>query len=367
MSHNKRSYRKGNPRGTKAKFNGRKYRRFDQVGVQRHAIRLFEQEALHPEMIAQLLRLSVRSVYRWIAWFKSRGWEAFKLPNPKRKCKLNMEQIGEVSSLVLTKTPMMVGYETNLWTRKIIAEEILKRFDIKLSESAVGRILKRNKITPQKPIRKAYQQNKEAVEEFMNKTFPELVQKIKNNGGLILWLDETQACSDSNIGRTWGRQGETPIIAGNGQKQKINVIGTIDQNGQPQFMTYEGNTDTYVVISFLDMLSKKYKEKLYIVLDNAHYHKSKALLEHIETYHKGWLELVYLPPYSPELNPAELIWAHLKSHGLNRILTKTKEKFVDAVETHLIKFSNDINLGRSVFGKKELAFITKHMPHLLAA
>ena len=91
------------------------------------------------------------------------------------------------------------------------------------------------------------------------------------------------------------------------------------------------------------------------------------LLAHIERYHKGWLELVYLPPYSPELNPSELIWAHLKSHGLNRILTKTKEKFLEAVNNHLTKFSNDLSLGKSVFGKKELAFITEQMPHLLAA
>ena len=66
-------------------------------------------------------------------------------------------------------------------------------------------------------------------------------------------------------------------------------------------MTYDCNTDTSVVISFIDMLAKKYKEKIYIILDNAIYHKSKELLAHIERYHKGWLELVYLPPYSPDL------------------------------------------------------------------
>lgn len=367
MSHNRRSYRKGNPRGTKSKFNGRKYHRYDRVGIQRHAIRLFEQENLHPEIIAQILRISVHSIYRWIAWFKSKGWAAFELPNPKRKCKLDEEQLGEIALLILTKTPTMIGYETNLWTRKIIAEEIFKRFGIHLSESAVGRILRRNKLSPQKPIRKAYQQDEEAVKQFKNETFPNLVLKAKKEGALIHWLDETQACSDANIGRTWGKKGCTPIILANGSKHKINVIGTIDQNGSTNFMTYEGNTNTDVIISYIDQLAKKKKEKIYIILDNAHYHKSKAFFEHIEKYHKGWLELVYLPPYSPELNPTELIWAHLKSHGLNRILTKTRELFIEAVDVCLNKFSNDNTFSKSVFGKKELMFIVKSMPYLLAA
>lgn len=367
MKHNKRSYRKGNPRGTKSKYNGRKFSRYDRIGIQRHAIRLHVEENIHPELIAQMLRISVRSVYRWISWFKSKGWDAFKLPQPKRRCKLNEEQLGEIVLLILSQTPQALGYETNLWTRKIISQEILKRFNINLSEVSIGRILRRNKVTPQKPIRKAYQQNKDAVEEFKLVTFPALVERAKKENALILWLDETQACSDANVGRTWGQQGNTPIIPANGTKQKINVIGTIDQNGVTDFMTYEGNTNTDVVITYIDLIAKRKKEKLYIILDNAYYHKSEALLLHIEKYHKGWLELVYLPPYSPELNPAELIWAHLKSHGLNRILTKNKEKFLEAVDQHLGKFMENNSLGKSLFGKKELSYITQKMTHLLAA
>ena len=366
MAHIKRSYRKGNPRGTKSKFNGRKYRRYDQVAIRRHAMRMYETEELSPEIIAQMLGISARSVYRWVSWFKSKGWDAFKLPEPKRRCKLNEEQIAEIASLILKKTPEAIGFNTNLWTRKIISEEILKRFGIGLSESSVGIILRRNKITPQKPIRKAYQQNKEKVAEFINVIFPSLVQTAKEEGALIHWLDEAQARSDPNNGRTWGKQGVTPIVTANGKVERVNVIGTVDQNGGTNFMTYECNTDTAVVISFIDMLAKSKKEKIYIILDNAHYHKSKALIEHIEKYHKGWLELVYLPPYSPELNPVELIWAHLKSHGLNRILTKTKETFINAVDTHLNKFLCNMNLGKALFGKKELSFITENMPHLLA-
>ena len=248
-----------------------------------------------------------------------------------------------------------------------MAEEIVKKYQIHFSETHIGRILKRNKITPQKPIRKAYQQQADLVEHFKKSVFPELVNKAKKEGALILWLDETQARSDPNIGRTWGQKGQTPIIPADGKVQKINVIGTVDQNGYTDFMTYEGNTDTSTVIAFLDMIAKKKKEKLYIILDNAAYHRSQALRDHIAEKHDGWLELIYLPPYSPELNPAELIWAHLKSHGLNRIFSKTKQLFHNFVENCLLKFTQNITLGRSLFRKQELDYITQNLPHLLAA
>jgi len=367
MKHNKRSYRKGNPRGTKSKFNGRRFRRYDRAGIQRHAIRLYEKENLHPEIIAQMLGISIRSIYRWISWFKSKGWDAFQLPKPQRRCKLNEQQLGEIVLLVLTHTPQALGYETTLWTRKIISEEILKKFGISLSEVSVGKILKRNKVTPQKPIRRAYQQSKQAVEEFRTVTFPSLVQKAKEEGALIVWLDETQARSDANIGRTWGKRVDTPIIPANGANPRINVIGSIDQNGCTDFMTYQGNTDSSVVITFIDMLVRKKKEKIYLILDNAGYHKSAELKDHIKEHHAEALKFVYLPPYSPELNPAELIWSHLKSHGLNRIITKTKGIFIETVELHLRKFTGNYHLGKRLFGKKELAFITDNMPDLLAA
>lgn len=367
MTSIKRSYRKGNPRGTKSRFNGRKFRRYDKVAIQRHAIRLYDLEKIHPEIIAVTLGVSSRSVYRWIKMFKNKGWDVFNLPTPSRKCRLNEEQLSDIALMVITKLPSDFGYDTKLWTRQLISEEIFKKYGIKMSETHVGRLLKRNKITPQKPIRKAYQQNADAVEYFKKYTFPDLINKAKNEEALILWLDETQARSDPNIGRTWGRRGQTPIVPADGKIQKINVIGTIDQNGYTDFMTYEGNTDTLVVISFIDMIAKKKKEKLYIILDNAIYHKSQALKEHIEKYHKGWLELVYLPPYSPELNPAELIWAHLKTHGLNRIVSKTRQLFTEAVDNCLLKFSNNLMLGKCLFGKKELDYITQQIPRLLVA
>lgn len=365
MIHSKRSYRKGNPRGTKSKLNARKFHKYDQMAIRRHAIRLYEQEKLSSEEIAVALGLSVRSVYRWISWFKSKGWDAFRLPEPRRTGKLAQEQIAEIVQMVIVHTPSNFGYDTNLWTRKIISEEIYKRFQVSLSETTVGRILKRNKVTPQKPIRRAYQQNQDVVNYFKMIIFPELVQKAKAEGAIILWLDETQACMDPNVGRTWGERGKTPIIPGNGQKKKINVLGSLDQNGRSLFMTYSCNTDSKVIISFIDYLSKQYKEKIYIILDNARYHTSKELKAHIGTAHAGWLELVYLPPYSPELNPTELIWAHLKSHGLNRVITKTKELFEKTVDNHLIHFSTHKTLGKSVFGKKELAYIVGQFPDLL--
>jgi transposase len=226
-----------------------------------------------------------------------------------------------------------------------------------LHETTIGRILKRYKVTPQKPIRKAYQQKEIEVEYFCNVKFPEILERAKNEGEIIFWLDESFIKSDPNNCHTWGKIGRTPVIPANGNPEKINVIGSIDQNGEILFMTYEGNTDSEVVIKYLDMLAKSKKDKIYLILDNAKYHKSNIIKEHVSKYHKGWLELIYLPSYSPELNPCELMWAHLKFHGINRLVTKTKSEFHSAVELHLKKFGNEPILFKSFFGKNELRFI----------
>ena len=141
--------------------------------------------------------------------------------------------------MILTKTPLEFGFDTVLWTRAIIAHIILNKFSISLHETSIGRILKANKLTPQKPIRKSYRQNKEEVKQFCEDFFPQLFQQAQSENATIAWLDESAISSESNIGQTWGLSGITPIIPSNGEREKINVIGTIDQSGVTHFMTYK--------------------------------------------------------------------------------------------------------------------------------
>lgn len=343
----------------KVNAKNKKYAKYDQVALRRQAVLLHLEKGFHPEFIAKIFGMSVRSVYRWIGWFNKRGWDAFRIPKPSRKSKLNEPQFLELTEMILTKTPLDFGFDTVLWTRTIIAHIIFEKFSISLHETTIGRILKRNNLTPQKPIRKSYRQDKEEVRNFCEDFFPRLLQQAILENATIVWLDETSISSESNVGRTWGLSGKTPIVPSNGEREKINVIGTIDQNGVTHFMTYEGTTDSQVVISYIDQLSKIKKNKIYLILDNASYHKSNIVKQHVKDFHGGWLELVYLPPYSPELNPCELVWAHLKSHGLNRILTKTKSEFIFAVEKHLTNFMMNEKLGLSLFGKKELDYVLK--------
>jgi len=352
----------------KVNSKSQKHTKYDQVALRRQAVLLHLEKGFHPEFIAKIFSVSARSVKRWIGWFDKKGWDAFVLPKPARKSKLNESQFLELTEMILTKTPIDFGFDTVLWTRAIIAHIIFEKFSISLHETTIGRILKRNNLTPQKPIRKSYRQDKQEVRNFCEDFFPRLLQQAILENAIIVWLDESSISSESNVGRTWGLSGKTPIVPSNGEREKINVIGTIDQNGITHFMTYEGTTDSQIIISYIDQLSKIKKNKIYLILDNASYHKSNLVKQHIKDFHDGWLELVYLPTYSPELNPCELIWAHLKSHGLNRILTKTKLEFINAVEKHLSNFMLDEELGLSLFGKSELDYIWKApSPELLVA
>lgn len=357
-------YRKINKRNTKS---SKKYRKYDQAAIRRLAIHFFTSENIHPELIAERICVSVRSVYRWIDWYKKRGMSAFQLPKPSRKCKLIDEQINEIITIVITKTPLNFGFETSLWTRTIICKIILDKFSISIHESTIGKIFKRKKITYQKPIRKYYQQNKSDVDYFCHVSFQKLKQKAEKENAIIVFLDECTAKVNPNNGKTWGEIGKTPIIPADGSRYRINVIGTLDLSGNSHFMTFENNIDSITFIVYLDEFMKNKKNKVYMILDNAGFHNSKLVKSHVEKKYKEKLELINLPSYSPELNPVELLWAHLKSHGINRIVTKNKNDFFAAVEIHLSEFMKNKNLCRNFFNKNELSYIFENEDQIMKA
>lgn len=129
-------------------------------------------------------------------------------------------------------------------------------------------------------------------------------------------------------------------------------------------MVYEQKTDSDLLITYLDAFMKTQNGKVYVILDNARYHHAKKVHEHIQTHYKDKLTLIYQPPYSPELNPIELVWAHLKTHGINRVLTKSLEELKEAACLHLKKFMDNSALGLAMFGKNTLFYITKAQAQL---
>jgi len=345
-------------------FLDRPLSRKEKSTLRRRALQQVLGEGKSVGRVANELGLSSRTIYRWLREYRLDEEDSLepKPRKPRSDRRLNQEQSKLLLETVDTTLPSDHGWEGVLWTQALISQLVEKLFHVKLSPRSCGKLMKRLGFTPQKPIRKSYRQDPVLVEEWKTSTFPELAQQTEQEGISLHWLDESSLQSDANCGRTWAPSGYTPTVPAVGSPHRLSVIGSVGWDGSMNFLSFDGSINTSCVQAYLQVLMNKEAGKVVVILDNASYHRSAALREFVQTEFQGRLRLVFQPPYSPELNPAELIWAYLKGHHLNKLFCRTKADFQQTVESLLKTLGKRPDLGRSFFGKRELDYIGKAMP-----
>jgi transposase len=173
--------------------------------------------------------------------------------------------------------------------------------------------LKRWGFTTQRPLKKAYEQPPEAIAKWVNEEYPKIAAQAKEEGAEIQWGDETGLRSDDVRGRGYAPKGKTPVVLANANRSKLSVISTVTNKGQMRWKVFSGALNAKVLTGFMKRLVYGREKRIFLVLDNLRVHHSKAV--------KKWLKenedkilVFYLPSYSPELNPDELLNADLKQH-----------------------------------------------------
>ena len=154
------------------------------------------------------------------------------------KAKLSAAQKLKVRQWINGKDPRQYGFEFGLWTRQIVSALIAERFGVKLGVTAVGRLLGELDITPQKPLRRAYERDPVAIEHWQRHEFPKLRARAKRRGAKIFFLDEAGVRSDQVLGRTWGLRGHTPEVATSGKRQSVSAISAVNALGEFWFEIY---------------------------------------------------------------------------------------------------------------------------------
>ena len=279
-----------------------------------------------PEVVIAALGLSRTCIYSWLAAYRSGGWDALKAKNISGRPKLiSPKQMAWIYKAVTGGNPRQYCFEFALWTRGLVAELIKKKFGIKLSLTSVGRLLSQLGLTCQKPLFKAFQQNKEAVEYWLEREFPRIKKMAAKIGAKIFFGDEAGIRSDFHAGTTWAPKGKTPVIETTGQRFSVNMISAVNSKGEMRFMVSDTGINGVVFIEFLKRLISDIKEPVFLIVDGHPTHRSKKVKEFVEST-KGKLGLFYLPGYSPELNPDEFVWNELKSHIIGRKVVTSKSE-----------------------------------------
>ncbi|WP_226860208.1 IS630 family transposase [Desulfoluna spongiiphila] len=183
---------------------------------------------------------------------------------------------------------------------------------------SVGRLLKKLGLPPQKPLRKAYQRNEELVTKWRNEDYPKIRAMAKQENATIYFGDESTIRSDYHSGTTWAPKGKTPVVETTGARFSVNMISAISPKGSLRFKAINGKMNASKFIDFLKRLRHGATNPIYLIVDGHPVHKSSAVKKYVEST-DGMLKLFLLPPYSPHLNPDELVWSYLKHHKLGKV------------------------------------------------
>jgi transposase len=248
--------------------------------------------------------------------------------------RLTAAQEALIRRLIAEKTPDQLKMSYALWTRAAVAELIAHRFGFRLPVRTMGSYLSRWGYTPQKPMKKAYEQSPAAVKKWHEEEYPRIAARAKAEGGEIHWGDETGLRSDDVRGRGYAPKGETPVIRVNHKRHSLSVISSVTNKGQMRWKIFAGALNADILIDFLRRLIKGRTKKVFLILDNLRVHHSKPVKAWLAE-HAGEIEVFYLPSYSPELNPDEMANADLKQAVTKLAPARTKPQLVKATVRHL--------------------------------
>ena len=231
--------------------------------------------------VARQCELSTHTVVEAHKSYRRDGWKAVNIHRAGRPvgsgCMLSAEQEKKIQQLIQDRTPDQLKLTYALWTRQAVSELIEAIYGIRLIVRNMGKYLKRWGFTPQRPLKKAYEQNPTAVDRWVNQEYPKIAEGAKTEGAEIHWGDETDLCSDDARGRGYAPKGKTPVVLAHANRSKLSVISTATPKVQMRWKVFSGALNAKILIGFMKRLVHGRKKRVFLILDNLRVHHSKAV------------------------------------------------------------------------------------------
>lgn len=306
--------------------------------------------------IAKILGLSEGAVVKIMRLYREGGMKNLRLRKRGRRSetKLDKAKAAQVKKWIEDKTPDQYKLAYGLWTREAVKDLIYRKFKISVSKWTVGRYLKAWGFTPQKPVYKAYEQNSDQVNEWLEEKYPAIKQRAQRDNSEIFWGDETGMRSDHHAGRSYAPKGKTPVVSSTGNRFKANMISAISNKGVLRFMIYE-RFNSGIFIKFLTRLVERNKRKIILIVDGHPAHRTKKVKEWL-MQHADRIELEYLPGYSPELNPDEYLNQDLKTNALGKQRPRDRGQLVKNIKSFLRNKQRNPEKVKAYFRAKHVLY-----------
>lgn len=306
---------------------------------------------------AKVLGVTHQAIGKWLKAYRQGGLKTLKAKRQGRPRggSLLGWQSAQIAKSIVDCCPDQLKMPFYLWTREAVGQLIERRFGVQLSVWTVGRYLARWGFTPQKPMRRAFEKNPEAVHRWLDEKYPAIRKQAKQERADIYWGDEMGMRSDHTVGRSYGRRGQTPVILGTGVRFGCNMISAITNKGQLTFMVFKQRFKANVFEEFLRRLVRQSERKVFIIVDGHPVHRSGKVKKWLNKNEKH-IRLFFLPSYSPELNPDEILNQDVKSNAVGRKRARCQSDLIANVRSFLWGRQRRPNVVKKYFSEKHVSY-----------
>jgi transposase len=315
------------------------------------------QRGMNPDDVADLYDVGRSTVYNWWKEYQKKGPAALVVKMaPGRTPRLTDKQMATLRKLVIGRDPRQLQFDFAMWTRQMVRDLISREFGVDYTLQAVGNILHGMGLSPQKPLVRAYQQNPEMVRRWKEEEYPAIQAAAKAAGGSIYFCDEASIRTDYHSGTTWAPVGRTPIVRGTGERKSVNMISAISTRGKLHFSFLDGNLNSALFIDYLKKLMHDVPGSIFLIVDGYPSHKSKETREFVKST-EGKLNLFFLPPYSPELNPDEWVWKSIKYDRVGKLASRSVVEMRAGIEKAVDRLQSVTKFALGLFRDPDLSYI----------
>lgn len=291
---------------------------------------------ISPKGISSLLNIHPNSVTNWVKMYIEGGVEALYLVDsysPKSDLVSYQDQIdkdfqqkppktiGEARKRIGTLT----GLKRGITQIRCFLKNVLKYRYRKYRRTSGGKL----------PIHEL----NERQNAFLRQTLFPLLAKARRHACEVFFVDATHPVQGFHQGEVWSK--EPIVVRTSTGRQRVNILGALNALRPELYsVTEEKYINSITVCKLIEYLREEHPgRQLYLVMDNASYQRCKLEVNCAKKFH---VNLVFLPPYSPNLNLIERLWKFMKKEALASKYCATKQEFIDAVNG----FIDELNEGQ---------------------
>lgn len=298
--------------------------------------------------VADAYNVDRSTLFRWVGRHQAAGTNGLQRKKGSGRPRL-LEDVEEKDLRFIVLCPASdFGFETDLWTVGRLQQVIEEVFEVQVSKDTIWRRLRDAGLTYQKPERQYFQVDEKARREWLRTEVPKIRKTVREFQAILYFQDESNVSLTAFLGKTWAICGQTPRLSVTGKRGGVSAMSALSGQGRLLFNLYDKRITSEEIIHFLgQMLTFHKRRHLVVVMDQAPPHTSKKTMAYVEKQPR--LHLFYLPKYSPDWNPDEKVWNHLKHQELKGHQAKTRDELKSLTETKLKQMSRNPSLLRGLY------------------